>query len=68
MSKNIWFCKIGEKFEGELPSGADWPMRKAVQDAYFALTGTEAEFVFSGWGGELTEGERKSADNERYYK
>lgn len=54
---NIWTCKIGET-DAELPPGSDSPMRHAVEAAYEALTGQESEFLFSGWGGELTEGER----------
>jgi hypothetical protein len=57
MSERIWFCKIGGEV-GELQSGADWPMRKAIEAAYKELTGCDAEFCFSGWGGSLTEGER----------
>lgn len=54
---NIWTCKIGENV-GELPDGADSPMRDAVIEAYRKLWGREPEFVFSGWGGALTQGER----------
>ena len=55
----IWDCKIGEVDESLLPDGADWPMRRAVQEAYRQLTGKEPQFTFSGWGGSLTEGERE---------
>ena len=58
MSK-IWFCKIGECDESKLRakyprSGADGPMRAAVNQAYFDLVGEWPHFIFSGWGGELT--------------
>ena len=59
---NIWFCKIGEN-TGPLPSGADAPMRAAIREAYLRLTGHEPDFIFSGWGGELTEGERAVHEN-----
>ena len=59
---NIWFCKIGEN-TGPLPSGADVPMRAAIREAYLRLTGREPNFIFSGWGGELTEGERAVHEN-----
>jgi hypothetical protein len=53
----IWECKIGEDVV-ELPPGADGPMRMAVGVAYKAVTGKEAKFCFSGWGGQLTPIER----------
>lgn len=57
----IWTCKIGELTQeewDELGAGIDSPMRKAVEEAYYTLTGRHEEFIFSGWGGELTEAER----------
>lgn len=56
MAGKIWGCKIGEV--ASVPPGADAPMREAVERAYKELTGEEAVFNFSGWGEELTEGER----------
>ncbi len=56
----IWGCKIGVK-PGQkviLPGGSDFPMREAVEEAFERITGIEAEFCFSGWGEELTEGEK----------
>jgi hypothetical protein len=38
-------------------------MRKAVQEQYKAITGHEPDFCFSGWAGELTEGERAVVEN-----
>lgn len=61
MSK-IWTCKIGEV--ATIPPGADGPMREAVSEAYHAITGTWPEFLFSGWGGELTDLERAVADDD----
>jgi hypothetical protein len=52
----IWSCKIGETYS--VPHGADLPMRQAVAKAYRELTGEEPDFIFSGWGAELTESER----------
>lgn len=57
-SPDIWGCKIGEIDRARLPLGADLPMRRAVRDAYYVLTGEEPRFIFSGWGESLTEGER----------
>ncbi len=54
---NIWTCKIGENVDA-LPPGADSPMRAAVARAYREITGRDPDFIFSGWGGALTEGER----------
>lgn len=61
----IWSCKIGEVDEELLPPAADHPMRRAVELAYFQLTGREADFLFSGWGAELTEMERAVVDEEQ---
>lgn len=57
----IWECKIGECDSKQLPNGSDLPMRQAVREAYRKLTGQEPEFIFSGWGAELTESERDVA-------
>lgn len=53
-----WTCKIGEVDRDSLPAGCDGPMRQAVDDAYENLTGKQADFIFSGWGGKLNEYER----------
>ena len=58
----VWTCKIG----GDVPfilHGADGPMRDAVAEAYTQLTGAEPAFIFSGWGGELDEGELAVVEN-----
>lgn len=44
---------------GDIPVGADQPMRKAVALAYKELTGKDPDFIFSGWGGELTDLEKE---------
>ena len=59
----IWSCKIGET--GELPAGADAPMREAVAEVYKKLTGKEPDFIFSGWGDELTDMEREVVEGEK---
>lgn len=61
--KKIWTCKIGEVEEGVLALGADAPMRDAARNMYRSLTGREPNFIFSGWGGELTESERAVHEN-----
>lgn len=61
--KKIWFCKIGEVDRAKLPRPGDPPMRDAVTRAYIELTGEEPNFLFSGWGAELTRGERAVVDN-----
>lgn len=53
----VWTCKVGVLGDVDLPSGADAPMRDAVERAFFDLTGKVAQFNFSGWGGELERGE-----------
>lgn len=61
--KKIWECKIGEVDAAKLPKGADLPMREAVAVAFFELTGERCNFIFSGWGAELTEPERAVIEN-----
>lgn len=58
---HIWECKIGA-FSGQLELGSDAPMRKAVCKAYKEITGEEPNFVFSGWGAELTPEEQGVVD------
>lgn len=60
MSK-IWECKIGECDPHDLPRGADAPMREAIRKAYIKIVGKEPAFIFSGWGGDLTDIERDIA-------
>lgn len=59
----IWSCKIGEASPGQVPPGADAPMREAVERAYREITGEDPKFIFSGWGAELDEGERAVVEN-----
>ena len=61
----IWTCKIGEVEEDKLPYGSDLPMREAIQEAYHKLTGEECKFIFSGWGGQLTHGERSFLTSDK---
>lgn len=61
-AEHIWVCKIGGRVMG-LPTGADAPMRKAIADAFADVTGFRPEFIFGGWGGELTEAERAIVRN-----
>lgn len=56
-----WSCKIGIYGDVQLPPGADAPMRRAVEDAFFALTGQHATFNFSGWGAQLDQYEHEVA-------
>jgi hypothetical protein len=58
-----WSCKIGEVDADRLPRGADYPMRRAIEAAYREITGQEPDFLFSGWGAELTEPERAVVEN-----
>lgn len=46
----IWECKIGEVADRLLPPGADFPMREAIEKVYAQVTGSEPDFLFSGWG------------------
>lgn len=60
---NIWSCKIGETADALLVQAADTPMRAAVSEAYFNVTGRAPHFIFSGWGAKLTQDERLVVDN-----
>ena len=54
----LWECKIGGTTK-PLPKMSDVPMRKAVQQAYFELTGEYCDIIFTGWGSKLTESEKE---------
>jgi hypothetical protein len=61
----IWECKIGDA-DPEVRlrmNGIDLPMRDAVAAAFLALTGKRPDFIFSGWGSQLTENERAVVEN-----
>ncbi len=58
MSQSVWECKIGADLK-MLPSGADAPMRDAIKKAFLKITGQQCEFIFSGWGAELTDAEKQ---------
>lgn len=60
----IWSCKIGEVDRDKLAPGADFPMRRAIEAAYQQITGEDPKFIFSGWGAELSEGERAVVNDE----
>ena len=64
MGKRIWTCTIGEADDAKVPGGADAPMRQAIADAYFKLTGERPQFIFSGWAGELSTIQRRIVDGE----
>jgi hypothetical protein len=60
-----WNCRIGEVPHHGLPDWSDRLMREAVARAYLQITGQEPHFIFSGWGGELTEAERAVLENRK---
>lgn len=65
---DIWTCKIGKtdipREDWNYHPGADYPMRQAITKAYKEITGEEKpEFIFSGWGGELTASERAAVED-----
>jgi hypothetical protein len=41
------------------------PMREAIEESFARVTGYRCEFIFSGWGGELTEPERAVHENRQ---
>lgn len=61
----VWSCKIGFANRSELSEGADLPMRLAVEKIFREVAGCDCDFCFSGWGGELTDSEKRVVfDNE----
>ena len=52
MNKNekYWVCIIGPAKENELKSGADAPLRNAVQNAYNKMIHNNDFTCWSGWG------------------
>lgn len=65
-TENVWSCKIGPLPVDSLPKGADAPMRKAVEEAFYTLTGQYAEACFSGWGDKFTASERSIVNNSEW--
>lgn len=61
----VWECKIGFALKHTLPTGADGPMREAVETAFRDMLGYDPEFIFSGWGAELTNDEQEILDRVR---
>jgi hypothetical protein len=57
-TRTTWTCRIGILAGVEVPDGGDAPMRAAVEEAFYKVTGQHAEACFSGWGDEFTEGEK----------
>jgi hypothetical protein len=55
----VWSCKIGFADGRRLPRAADGPMREAIAEAFRELTGHEPDFIFSGWGAELDDAEKR---------
>lgn len=56
MKYKVWECKIVVPDNCSLPDGFDWPPRAAACNA-ISSAGIPVVTCFSGWGGELTEGE-----------
>jgi hypothetical protein len=57
---SVWACKIGDASGSAFK---DENMRTAVVRAYEQLTGQQPDFIFSGWGGDLSEAERAVVEN-----
>ena len=51
----VWECAVGGKSPVIVPSGGDFPMRQAVEKAFFDLTGKHPEMCYSGWGRKFTD-------------
>lgn len=58
-----WRCWIGEVDPDAVPEGGDSLMREQVELAYHELTGHMPTFVFSGWGGVLSEAYRAAHED-----
>lgn len=50
----VWECAIGGRDPVTIPPGGDLPMRRAVERAFREVTGTDAEYTYSGWGRKFT--------------
>lgn len=61
----VWYCKVGIKGDVQLPGGADFPMRQAIKEAFFQVTGVEADFCFSGWNAPLTDIEESIVETKQ---
>lgn len=48
--QEFWTCVIGPADRNQLPFGSDGPMKRAVQSAFYDLTGENPEVCSSGWG------------------
>lgn len=60
-----WECLIGECPRDALPHGSDFPMRRAVEAAFYEVTGHKAEFIFSGWNARLNPTQRQIVEGDR---
>src|ERR1041385_1219099 len=60
----VWTCKIVVPGDAVLPHGFDWPPRMGATQAVEAA-GIKIISCFSGWGGELDEGERDFIENKK---
>jgi hypothetical protein len=67
-TQKVWTCKIGYAADADVPEGGDAPMRKAVEQIFRTVTGHDADFCFSGWGGELTEIEEQIVWEDKHAK
>lgn len=56
----VWSCKIGPVDRSELPPGADWPLRRAIEKGCLDLLGDTPVTIFSGWGETFTRDEEAS--------
>jgi hypothetical protein len=54
----VWECKVVVPADAVIPVGL-CPLRYAVQDATKEMLGDWPLVVFSGWGGKLTDGQRR---------
>jgi len=54
----VWECEIVVAADAVMPDGFDWPPRQAAIDAVGRF-GVEVISCFSGWGGTLTEAEKR---------
>lgn len=51
----VWECAVGGRSPVIVPNGGDFPMRQAVEKAFFDLTGQNPEMCYSGWGRKFTD-------------
>lgn len=65
--QEFWSCVIGPAKREDLPAGADWPLRQAVQEAFELTAGHSHEICMSGWGSDSVTAAQAAANRDFVY-